>query len=314
MRPFLISATLSLNLNQRGKRKLKYSFAVPPTPAAKGGHPSLPGGEFFVCLCSLLVRCKTSPSASQPPLLKTGGELFSLAIIFAWMKQLPSLAEIKVGAVILIDKPYKWSSFQAINKVKYMSKAKIGHAGTLDPLATGLLICCTGKMTKRISEYQKMVKEYTGIFHLGATTPTYDLESEPGNFKPTDGITEEMVHAATAQFTGEIEQVPPIHSAIKKDGKRAYEMARAGKEIVLEARKITIYEFEITKINFPDVHFRVLCSTGTYIRSLANDFGEALECGAYLQELRRTRIGEFSAADAMTPDEWKEYLTPSPSP
>ncbi|HYD21722.1 MAG TPA: tRNA pseudouridine(55) synthase TruB [Flavipsychrobacter sp.] len=230
------------------------------------------------------------------------------------MKQLPTKEELKEGAVILIDKPYKWSSFQAINKVKYMSKAKIGHAGTLDPLATGLLICCTGKMTKRISEYQKMVKEYTGIIHLGATTPTYDLESEPENFVPLDNITEQMVKDATGQFTGEIQQVPPIHSAIKKDGKRAYEMARAGKEIVLEARTITLSEFEITAINFPEVHFRVVCSTGTYIRSLANDFGAELGCGAYLQELRRTRIGEFSVDDALTPDEWKEHLTPSPSP
>jgi tRNA pseudouridine55 synthase len=226
------------------------------------------------------------------------------------MKQIPTAAELKEGAVILIDKPYKWSSFQAINKVKYLSKAKIGHAGTLDPLATGLLICCTGKFTKKISEYQKMEKEYTGIFHLGATTPTYDLESEPTDFKPIGDITEEQIRAATAQFTGEIQQVPPIHSAIKKDGKRAYELARAGKEIELQPRTITIAEFEITAINLPEVHFRVLCSTGTYIRSLAQDFGQMLGCGAYLQELRRTRIGNFSVHEALSPDEWKAALKP----
>ncbi|MBL7719982.1 MAG: tRNA pseudouridine(55) synthase TruB [Flavipsychrobacter sp.] len=230
------------------------------------------------------------------------------------MKQLPTLAEIKEGVVILIDKPYQWSSFQAINKVKYASKAKIGHAGTLDPLATGLLICCTGKMTKRISEYQKQPKEYTGVFRLGATTPTYDLESEPENFRPTESISEEQVRAATAQFTGEIQQVPPIHSAVKKDGKRAYEMARAGKEIVLEPRQVTIMEFEIVRVSLPEVHFRVLCSTGTYIRSLASDFGAALGCGAYLQELRRTKIGAFSVADGLTPDEWVAHLKPPPPP
>lgn len=226
------------------------------------------------------------------------------------MKHIPTAAELKEGAVILIDKPYKWSSFQAINKVKYATKAKIGHAGTLDPLATGLLICCTGKFTKKISEYQRLPKEYTGVFHLGATTPTYDLESEPTDFKPTNHLTEEAIKAATAQFTGEIQQVPPIHSAIKKDGKRAYELARAGKEIELQARTITISEFEITAINLPEVHFRVLCSTGTYIRSLAQDFGQALGCGAYLQELRRTRIGEFNVDGALSPDEWKAELKP----
>jgi tRNA pseudouridine55 synthase len=226
------------------------------------------------------------------------------------MKQLPDVAELIAGAVILIDKPYKWSSFQAINKVKYLSRAKIGHAGTLDPLATGLLICCTGKFTKKISEYQKQPKEYTGIIHLGATTPTYDLESEPEDQKPIENITEEMVRAATAQFTGDIQQVPPIHSAIKKDGKRAYDLARAGKEIVMEPRSVTISEFEITAVHFPEVHFRVLCSTGTYIRSLANDFGQALGCGGYLQELRRTKIGEFVVEDALTPDEWKAHIKP----
>ena len=226
------------------------------------------------------------------------------------MKYLPTIQELKEGGVILIDKPYKWTSFDAVNKIKRMSKAKIGHCGTLDPLATGLLICCTGKFTKKISEYQRLPKEYTGVFHLGAETPTYDLESEPENFKPTDGIREEDVRVAALQFTGDIMQVPPIHSAIKKDGKRAYELARKGRDIVLDARPITIAEFEITAVNLPEVHFRVLCSTGTYIRSLAHDMGEALGCGAYLQELRRTKIGNFNAADALNPDQWGEYWYP----
>lgn len=212
-------------------------------------------------------------------------------------------AELKEGGVILVDKPYEWTSFDVIHKLRKQLKVKIGHAGTLDPLATGLLICCTGKFTKKISEYQKQPKEYTGIFHLGAVTPTYDLESEPENFAPYDALTEVDIKNAIQQFTGDIQQMPPIHSAIKKDGKRAYEYARAGKEIILEARPVQITEFEITAIHLPEVHFRVVCSTGTYIRSLANDFGQALGCGGYLQELRRTKIGEFNAVNAATPAE-----------
>ena len=191
-----------------------------------------------------------------------------------------------------------------------MTKAKIGHAGTLDPLATGLLICCTGKFTKKISEYQKLLKEYSGIITLGAITPTYDLESEPQDFKAFEHLTEAEIINATQQFMGTIAQVPPIHSAIKKDGKRAYELARVGAEIVLEPRQITINEFEITKIALPEIHFRVACSTGTYIRSLANDFGAALGSGGYLSALRRTKIGEFNADDALTPQEWKGYWFP----
>lgn len=223
------------------------------------------------------------------------------------MKHLPTIEELKEGGVLLIDKPYKWTSFYAISKVRKMIHAKIGHAGTLDPLATGLLICCTGKFTKKISEYQQQPKEYTGIIHLGATTPTYDLESEPEDFKETEHITQEQILAAAKTFTGEIQQVPPIHSAIKKDGKRAYELARMGEEVVLRARTITISEFEIVKIALPEVHFRVNCSTGTYIRSLANDFGAALGCGGYLQELRRTKIGAFSVDDALEPRGWREH-------
>lgn len=219
----------------------------------------------------------------------------------------PEIQELKEGGVLLIDKPYKWTSFYAISKVRKMIHAKIGHAGTLDPLATGLLICCTGKYTKKISEYQRLPKEYTGIIHLGATTPTYDKESEPQDFKTIDHLNEQQIINATGKFTGTIQQVPPIHSAIKKDGKRAYELARKGAEIILQPREITITEFEITNISLPEVHFRVACSTGTYIRSLAHDFGQALGCGGYLQELRRTKIGSFEIADALEPMGWKEF-------
>lgn len=226
------------------------------------------------------------------------------------MKSLPTIDELKEGGVLLIDKPYKWTSFYTISKVRKMIRAKIGHAGTLDPLATGLLICCTGKFTKKISEYQRLPKEYTGIIHLGATTPTYDLESEPQDFKPYEHLTSDEIIACAKQFTGEIQQTPPIHSAIKKDGKRAYELARKGEEIVLQPRTITISRFEITKLALPEVHFRVVCSTGTYIRSLANDFGAALGCGGYLQDLRRTKIGDFRVEDALEPQGWKMYWFP----
>jgi tRNA pseudouridine55 synthase len=223
------------------------------------------------------------------------------------MNILPMPPELTEGGLILIDKPYGWTSFDAINSVKRITYAKIGHCGTLDPLATGLLICCTGKFTKRIADYQKLPKEYTGSIHLGATTATYDLESEPQDFKPYEHITPEQIQAATAPFTGDILQTPPIHSAIKQDGKRAYELARKGKEVTLQPRPVTITAFEITGIELPLVHFRVACSTGTYIRSLANDFGEALGCGGYLHQLRRTKIGDFDAANALTPVQWKDY-------
>jgi tRNA pseudouridine55 synthase len=213
------------------------------------------------------------------------------------------------GQVLLIDKPLKWTSFDVIQKLrKILRIRKIGHAGTLDPLATGLLIICTGKFTKRINEYMAQEKEYTGTFTLGATTPTYDLESEPENFRPVEAITEEMINSATKNFIGEIFQVPPIHSAIKIGGTRVYELARQGKEVKLEPRKITIKEFEITKIEMPIVHFKVVCSTGTYIRSLAFDFGEALGCGAHLSSLCRTRIGEFTIADAMNLEEFEKKV------
>ena len=205
------------------------------------------------------------------------------------------------GKVLLINKPLRWTSFDAVRKIRNLIRIKkVGHAGTLDPLATGLLIICTGRFTKKINEYMSQEKEYTGTFTLGATTPTYDLESEPDNFKPTGSVTEELLKSTTTQFTGEIMQVPPAHSAIKVGGKRVYELARQGKEVKLEPRKITIKEFEITKVEMPVVHFKVVCSTGTYIRSLANDFGAVLGCGAYLSSLCRTRIGSFLLDDAMS--------------
>lgn len=201
--------------------------------------------------------------------------------------------------MILVNKPLTWTSFDVVRKIRNLTKAKIGHAGTLDPLATGLLICCTGKMTKKINEYQAQEKEYTGTFTLGATTPTFDMESEPENFKDITGIDEAALKAATAGFLGEIMQLPPIHSAIKQNGKPIYLLARKGVDVKVEPRKITISEFEITKIALPVVHFRVVCSTGTYIRSLANDFGAALGCGAYLSSLCRTRIGAFRLEEAV---------------
>ncbi len=213
------------------------------------------------------------------------------------------------GQILLIDKPLTWSSFQAVNKIKYAllknldlpKKFKIGHAGTLDPLASGLLIICTGKFTKKISELQGQIKEYTGTITVGATTPSYDLETEINETFPTEHITEELIFDTTKQFLGETDQFPPIFSALKKDGKRLYEHARAGEEVEIQSRKIEITEFEITRINLPEVDFRVVCSKGTYIRSLAFDFGKALNSGGHLTALRRTKIGDFSVADAIEP-------------
>ena len=213
------------------------------------------------------------------------------------------------GKVLLINKPLHWTSFDAVKKIRHLVKTKkVGHAGTLDPLATGLLIICTGKFTKKINEYMAREKEYAGTITLGATTPTYDLESQPESFKSIENVLKEQIEAAAKKFTGEIMQVPPAHSAIKVEGKRVYELARKGKEVKLEPRKIFIKEFEIRKLNLPLVYFRVVCSTGTYIRSLANDFGEALGCGAYLSSLCRTRIGEFKIEDAFTIEEFEKQL------
>ena len=202
--------------------------------------------------------------------------------------------------VLLINKPLEWTSFDVVRKLRGRLKIKkIGHAGTLDPLATGLLIVCTGKFTKRIDEFQAQEKEYTGRFVIGQTTPSHDLETEVSERKDISHITEGDLRSATSQFTGAIEQVPPMHSAIKVDGKRAYEIARKGESIELKKRTVTITEFEITKVEWPSVSFRVVCSKGTYIRSLARDFGDALGVGAYLAELCRTRIGSFRLEDAL---------------
>lgn len=213
------------------------------------------------------------------------------------------------GRVLLINKPMHWTSFDAVKKIRGLIRIKkIGHAGTLDPLATGLLIICTGKFTKKINEYMGMPKEYTGTITLGATTPTFDLESEPENITDTNHLTTEQIQEATKQFTGAILQIPPQHSAIKRDGVRLYEMARKGIHVEVEPRPVTIHEFEITKIEGAIIHFRVVCSTGTYIRSLANDFGAALGVGGYLSSLCRTKIGNFSVTDAQTIEEFEKEI------
>ncbi|MGJ8548169.1 tRNA pseudouridine(55) synthase TruB [Winogradskyella wichelsiae] len=219
--------------------------------------------------------------------------------------------DFKNGQVLLIDKPLTWTSFQAVNKLRWsirqafsIKKIKVGHAGTLDPLATGLLVICTGKMTKQINIFQGQEKEYTGTFVIGGTTPSFDLETEVNETFPTDHITEESIQNAIPQFIGKIEQYPPVFSAIKKDGKRLYEFARAGEEVEIKPRQVEITEFEITEINGLELKFRVVCSKGTYIRSLANDFGKAINSGGHLSELRRTRIGDFKLEDALTPEDF----------
>lgn|SRR5690606_10102398 len=234
------------------------------------------------------------------------------------MKKL-SPEEFQKGQILLIDKPLTWSSFQAVNKIKYAliknlnlpKKFKIGHAGTLDPLASGLLIICTGKFTKRISELQGQIKEYTGTIVVGATTPSYDLETEVNETFPTEHITNELIYETTKLFIGEIDQFPPVFSALKKDGKRLYEHARAGEEVEIVSRKIEITEFEITRIALPEIDFRVVCSKGTYIRSLAYDFGKALNSGAHLTELRRTKIGSYSVDNAIEPLAFEKLYNPN---
>jgi tRNA pseudouridine55 synthase len=212
--------------------------------------------------------------------------------------------------IILINKPYRWTSFDVVKKIKYAlgKKIKVGHAGTLDPLATGLLILCTGAMTKKISEIQDAEKEYEGSFFLGATTESYDLEREVNAGFKTEHITEELIRHTATEFIGEQMQIPPAHSAVKVKGKRAYELARKGQEVVIEAKKIEIKEFEITRIEMPLVYFRIVCSKGTYIRSLADDFGRKLNSGAYLSSLIRTRIGSYFLIDALTPEGYIEKL------
>lgn len=221
----------------------------------------------------------------------------------------------KNGKVLLIDKPLTWTSFQAVNKLRWhikqrfkIKKIKVGHAGTLDPLATGLLIICTGKETKNIHTYQGQIKEYTGTFTVGSTTPSYDLETEIDQTYPAEHITEALLKETAKQFLGDIQQKPPIFSAIKKDGKRLYELARKGETTEIASRQVTISEFEITNINLPQVDFRVVCSKGTYIRSLAYDFGKTLNSGAHLSALRRTKIGDYAVDDATSIEDFIKNL------
>jgi tRNA pseudouridine55 synthase len=224
------------------------------------------------------------------------------------MEPIPTIFE--QGQMLLIDKPLNWTSFDVVRKLRGLVRTrKIGHAGTLDPLATGLLILCTGKYTKRINEYMAQEKEYTGTITLGASTPTYDLESEPQPLQDPAFVTSSMLGELIArQFTGEIMQTPPAHSAIKVGGKRVYELARKGMEVKLEPRRVVINEFSVTRFQLPEVEFRVVCTTGTYIRSLANDLGAALGCGGYLSALRRTRIGDHTVEQALTMEGAQKYI------
>ena len=213
------------------------------------------------------------------------------------------------GEIILINKPYGWSSFQAVKKIKYVTKAKkVGHAGTLDPLASGLLMICTEQQTKGIQAIQDADKEYEGTLVLGATTPSYDMETEPNAHFPTEHITEELLHSIIPQFLGEIDQVPPLFSALKVDGKRAYQLARQGDATVLKSRKITIHSLEFTRIEIPEVDFLVRCTKGTYVRSLVFDIGTALGSGAYMSRLVRTKIGEHHLENAVSPHAFEEVF------
>lgn len=221
----------------------------------------------------------------------------------------------KDGQLILIDKPLNWTSFQVVNKVRWLirkqfnlKKIKVGHAGTLDPLASGLLILCSGKFTKQIETYQAQHKEYTGTITLGSTTPSYDLETEIDQTFDISAITEAQIHEATHQFIGDIQQQPPVFSALKKEGKRLYEYARAGEAVEIPTRAIHISAFEITNIDMPNIEFRVACGKGTYIRSLAHDFGKALDNGGHLSTLRRTKIGDFSVEDAVSIEEFEAEI------
>lgn len=214
--------------------------------------------------------------------------------------------KLKLGAILLFDKPFEWSSFRLVKKVRHYSKAKkVGHAGTLDPLATGLLIICTGKCTKMIEQIQNLEKVYTGRFNFGKTTPSFDLETEFDAEYPVDHITPEMIESTVISMTGEIDQTPPVFSAIKVNGVRAYEFARSGEALELKSRKINIYDFKVGS-NMPSPEFEVKCSKGTYIRTLASDFGKALGSGCYLTELSRTAIGEFNLKDAFKIEEFQE--------
>lgn len=226
-----------------------------------------------------------------------------------------SLEDFQAGQTLLIDKPLEWTSFDAVKKIRYLikrkfkiKKIKVGHAGTLDPLATGLLLICIGKHTKEISKLTLESKRYSGVFRLGATTPSYDLETEPENFQSVDHLTEEMIKKAADELTGKIMQVPPIFSAKWVDGKRAYEAAREGKDIELKANPVEIMEFKVDCSNLPDLKFDILCSKGTYIRSIAHDIGQKLGVGAHLTELRRTAIGDYPVKDALSIFEFEDQL------
>ena len=223
----------------------------------------------------------------------------------------------KEGQLLLFDKPLEWTSFQLVNKVRWLirrryhiKKIKVGHAGTLDPLATGLVLICTGKFTKHIQEFMGQPKTYTGTITLGATTPSYDLETEVDQTFPIDHIENNMIYATAKAFTGTLQQQPPVFSALKKNGKRLYEFARKGEAVDIPTREITIHAFEITHISLPEVDFKVQCSKGTYIRSLAHDFGKALESGGHLSVLRRTQIGDYTIGHALTITDFEEELTP----
>lgn len=226
-----------------------------------------------------------------------------------------STCNFQEGEVLLLNKPYTWSSFHVVNNIRYalknhmgIKKIKVGHAGTLDPLATGLLIICTGKFTKRIEEFQGLEKEYTGTFTLGKSTPSFDMETEVDAEYPIDHLSEELLKETAKTFIGDIEQIPPLFSAIKIDGKRAYKYAREKEEVEIKPKLIHISEFELTNINLPEISFRIVCGKGTYIRSLARDFGTTLKSGAYLSELKRTRIGNFHLSNAFEIEEFKELL------
>lgn len=219
------------------------------------------------------------------------------------------------GRLVLIDKPLHWTSFDAVNKIRYalkrklqVKKIKVGHAGTLDPLATGLVLICTGKMTKQINDFMDLPKVYTGEITLGTTTPSFDLETQADAHFATEHITEQMIKEAAQKFEGEIMQVPPVYSAIKTKGVKAYDTARQGQPVAMKARAVAIHSFEITQINMPQVHFIVHCSKGTYIRSLAQDMGKALQSGAHLSSLRRVAIGDYNVADAVSPEQWVSEL------
>ena len=217
-----------------------------------------------------------------------------------------NLEQLQAGKVLLVDKPLDWTSFDVVNKIRWaikkkydLKKIKVGHAGTLDPKATGLLVVCIGKQTKNIAHYQGQDKTYSATLKLGATTPSYDMETQENELFPIDHLTRETIHQVSCKFIGEIKQYPPVFSALKKQGKRLYEFARKGEKVEIAPRTVCIYDFEITRIDLPYVDFRVRCGKGTYIRSLANDFGKALKSGGYLTSLRREQSGDFSLTQAL---------------